>query len=332
MKYAVIGLGAVGSIVGGLLARSGEDVLLIGKKTQVQAINKNGLRIDGFEKKPILLKNVKTSSDFSLLEDVDVIFICVKSQDTEELAIKIREHLKESAVLISLQNGVRNKETIENITKTKTLSGIVLFNAFYSKPGYVTFSLKGAVLIEDDDSVNPDVFISLKKSGLKIDTAKNFRGFLYSKLIVNLQIAVTALTDQTIRESIIDNITRKILVATMSEGIEIVENSGIVLEKLPEIDPKKMVKTLSRFGSITLRIGSRLTGLNDTARNSMWQSLARGKPTEIDYINGEIVKLAKNNGLAAPINSKLVELVKEAEKKHLTKSFEPAELKEILKL
>jgi len=332
MKYAVIGLGAVGSIVGGLIARSGEDVLLIGKKNQVQVINKNGLRIEGVEKKAVLIKNVKTSSDFSSLKDVDVIFFCVKSQDTEELAVKIKEYLKESAVVISLQNGVRNKDVIENITKSKTLSGIVLFNAFYSEPGHVTLSIKGDLFIEEDDSVSPNIFRSLEKAGLKIKTAKNFQGFLYSKLIVNLQIAVTALTDQTIKESIIDNITRKILVAAMNEGIDVVQKSGIVLETLPEIDPRKMVKTLSRFGSITLRIGSRLIGLNDNARNSMWQSLARGKTTEVDYINGEIVKLAKNNNLDAPINEKLVELIKEAEKKHLTKSFEPAELKEILKL
>lgn len=332
MKYAVIGLGAVGSIVGGLLAKSGEDVLLIGKKNQVQAINKNGLSVDGVGRKTILIKDAKTSSDFSSLKDIDIIFVCVKSQDTEELAISIQEYLKKSAIIISLQNGVRNSEVIENITKRKTLAGIVLFNAFYSKPGYVTLSIKGNLLVEEDGSVNPDVFRFLKNTGFKIKTVKNIKGFQYSKLILNLQIAVTALTDQTIRESITDNITRKILVATMNEGIEIVQKSGIVLETLPEIDPRNMVKTLSRFGSITLRIGSYFIGLKVNARNSMWQSLARGKPTEVDYINGEIVNLAEKNNLVAPINTKLVELIKEAEKKHLTKSFEPAELKEILKL
>lgn len=332
MKYAVIGLGAVGSIVGGILSRSEEDVLLIGKNNQIQSINKNGLRIEGIQKKPIIIKNLKTTSDFSSLKDVDVIFFCVKSQDTEELAKKIKKYLKKSVVIISLQNGVRNKDMIKNIIKSETLSGIVLFNSFYIEPGYVRLTIKGDLLIEKDDSINPNVYRLLEKTSLKIKTANNFKGLLYNKLIVNLQIAVTALTNQTIKESIIDKTSRKILVATMKEGIEIVQKSGIVLETLPELDSRKMVKMFSRFGSITLRIGSRFIGLNDNARTSMWQSLMRDKPTEIDYINGEIVDLAKNNNLNAPINTRLVELIKEAEKKHLIKSYEPIELKEILKI
>ena len=72
--------------------------------------------------------------------------------------------------------------------------------------------------------------------------------------------------------------------------------------------------------------------IKGNARTSMWQSLSRGKSTEIDYINGEIVNLARKNNLKAPINTKLVELIKEAERKHLTKSYEPNELKKVLKI
>ena len=100
---------------------------------------------------------------------------------------------------------------------------------------------------------------------------------------------------------------------------------------MKSINPKKIINRLSFYNTIILKIGSKIMRLKD-ARTSMWQSLSRGKHTEIEYINGEIVNLARKNNLKAPINEKLVEKIKEAEKKHLTKSYKPSELKNLLKI
>jgi len=118
----------------------------------------------------------------------------------------------------------------------------------------------------------------------------------------------------------------------MKEGINVVEKSGISLKTLPDIDPRKTIWRLSLLNSIILNIGSRLMKIKGNARTSMWQSLSRGRPTEIDFINGEIINLARKNNLKAPINAKLVELVKEAEKTYSTKSFESSELKKLLNI
>jgi len=334
MKFAVIGLGAIGSIVGGLLAKSGENVILIGKKNQVEIINQKGIRIDGVNGS-IVVENVHASTDLSLLNNVDVIVICVKSQDTQNLANSLKKHTKKSSLLISLPNGVRNSKILKDTTGNKVVSSIVLFNALYSKPGKVELTFKGGLLVEADNSsldVVKCLLNSLKKEGLESKIVDNIEGFLWSKLIVNLQIAVTALTGQTIKESIIDKDSRAVLIATMKEGIYVLEQSGISFKTLPNIDPRRIIRRLSLFNSTLLKIGSRIMGLKENARNSMWQSLSRGKSTEIDYINGEIVNLARKNNLNAPINTMLVELVKEAEKTHATKSYEPSELKELLKI
>ena len=329
MKYAVIGLGVVGSIVGGLLAKSGEDVILIGKQHQIEVINQKGIKIEGING-TIIVKNIQASASLSSVKDVDIVFVCLKSQDTKELANNLRKHIGKSALIVSLQNGVRNTKALRDATGNKVLSGIILFNALYSEPGEVTLALKGGLLLENDTK-NKDVLLSLlNNAGLKTKVVDGIEGFLWSKLILNLQIAVTALTGQTIKESIVNKDSRKILVATMKEGVEIVEKSGITLEPLPEIDPRRIMRRLNRFDSMMLCIGSRFMGLKENARNSMWQSLSRGKQTEIDYINGEIVHLAEQNNLKAPINTKLIELVKEAERKHSTKSFAPSELKDLL--
>ena len=333
MKYTVIGLGAVGSIVGGLLTKSGENVVLIGKKNQVDIINQNGIRINGI-KGSILVKNVHASYDLSSIKDVDLIIICVKSQDTENLANNLKQHIKKSALILSLQNGVRNSTILNQITGNKAISGIVLFNALYSEPGEVILTIKGGLLIEDEKSFSEAIdglLNSFKMVGLSSKSAEDLQGFQWSKLIVNLQNAVTALTGQTIKESIIDSASRSILIATMKEGMYVLEKSGISIKTHPDMDPKKIINRLSYYNSIILKIGSKIMRLQN-ARTSMWQSLSRGKRTEIDYINGEIVNLARKNNLKAPINEKLVEKVKEAEKKHLTRSYEPSKLKELLNI
>ena len=228
MKYAVIGLGAIGSIIGGLLTKSGEDVVLIGKKNQVDTINKKGIRIDGINDS-ILVENVHASNDPLVLCNVDVIIICVKSQDTQNLANDLKEFVKKSALLISLQNGVRNLEILRDTTGSKTFSGAILFNALYSKPGEVELTIKGRLLLGADNlcyNIVNHIVNSLKKEGLESKIVEDIEGYAWSKLIVNLQNAVTALTGQTIKESIINKDSKVVLIATMKEGIYILEQSG----------------------------------------------------------------------------------------------------------
>jgi len=329
MKYAVIGIGAVGSIVGGLLAKSGEDVTLIGKPYQIDVINQKGLKIIDVNGTTIL-KDIKISKDLLLVKDVDIVFICVKSQDTKQLANDLKNILNKSTLIISLQNGVKNAQVLKDITGNKVLSGVVLFNALYEKPGEVTLTIRGRILLEKNKE-NLDILVkSFYKAGLKITLVDGIDGYLWSKLILNLQIAVTALTGQTIRQSIANKDTKNIIVATMKEGINVVQKSNIKLEVLPEVDPKKMIKRFSSLGSFFLIIGSSLIGIKKDARNSMWQSLSQGKQTEIDFINGEIITLAKKYKMQAPINKKIVELIKKAEQQHQLKTYEPQELKKIL--
>lgn len=334
MKYAVIGLGAIGSILGGLLTKAGEDVVLIGKKEQVEIINTEGIRIDGIHGS-IAVENIHVFTDLSLLGNVDVVIICIKSQDTQNLANDLKKFVNKSALLISLQNGVRNLKILRDTAGNKAVSGAILFNALYSKPGEVELTIKGGLLLEADNSSYDTIKYlvnSLKKEGLDVKIVDDIEGYAWSKLVVNLQNAVTALTGQTVNKSISDKDSRAILIATMEEGLNVLEQSGISINTLPDIDPRRIIRRLRLFNSTLLKIGSRIMKIKANARTSMWQSLSRGKPTEIDYINGEIVNLAKKNNLKAPINTKLVELIKEAEKTHATKSFESSKLRELLKI
>ena len=332
MKYAVIGLGAVGTVIGGLLTHAGEDVVLIGKPAQVEKLQKQGIFIRGLKGMDRMHAD-QVSSDVSHVQKADVVFICVKSQDTQPLAEQLRGHLKDTALLVSLQNGIHNATVLKRHTGKPTVAGIVLFNAVYHQPGEVNVALKGDLLLDrhpDHLETLEQISSLFSRNGIHTTLMEDIRGYQWSKLLVNLQIAVTALTGQTIKKSILDRDTRNILVATMKEGVSVCEQAGIPLHTLPDIDPQKMLWRLSTLPPLILKMGSYFMGIKEGARNSMWQSLSRGKPTEIDYINGEIVKLAQQHNIKAPINQKLVDLIKKAEQTHSTKSFQPAALKQCL--
>ena len=334
MKYAVIGLGAIGSIIGGLLAKSGEKIILIGKKNQVEEIRKKGIKINGINNS-ISIDNVTVSTDLSLISNSDIIIICVKSQDTQNLAEELKKFIKKSTLIISLQNGIRNSKILKQITGNAVLSGIILFNALYIKPGEVTLTLKGGLILETNSLYNIQVENLIKiLNKFKIESIleTDIEGFLWSKLVVNLQNAVTALTGQTIKESIVNKDSRAIIIASMKEGLDILKKLKIPYKTLPDIDPKITIRRLTILNSVLLKFGSRILKLDETARSSMWQSIYRKRPTEIGYINGEIVDLAKKNDLKAPINTKLVELVKDVEKTNKIKGYEPLKLREILNI
>ena len=334
MKYVVVGLWAIGSLIGGLLSKSDEDVVLIGKEKQVRILNEKGLKINGF-KNPIFVENINVSTDLSLIKNADIIFVCVKSQDTKNLAENIKKHLSKNSIIISFQNGVRNAQIIKEITLVKTLSSIIFFNAVYFKPGEVELTMDQGLIIENDETCSDKlktVVEILNKEKLKAELVDEIDGFLWSKLIINLQNSVTSLTGQTIKESIIDKDSRKILIAVMKEGLEVLKQTEIVVKTLPDIDPEKLIRRMSMLNSTMLKIGSKIMNIKKNARSSMLQSISRGKPTEIDYINGEIVSLAKKNNLNAPVNAKIVELVKKMEKKQFERDFKPSELRKILKV
>ncbi len=332
MKYAIVGLGAVGSIIARYLMEAQEHVVLLGKNDHVESIKKQGLIIDG---KQYLNDTLNITNDFAMVSGVDVVFVCVKSQDTEPVAHLMQKHLKKNTLIISLQNGVHNAQVLRDITKVKAISGVVLFNAVSSSPGVASLTMKGGLVLEfsnEHASALSEIKNLFKSQGLDVRFVFDIEPVLWSKLIVNTQIAVTALTGQTIRESMKNRDSRIIIIATLREALFIVKQVKIPLRSLPGIDPKRIIRILRFLGPFSAVLSKIVLGMKDDARNSMWQSLSQGKTTEIDYINGEIVHLADQKYLKAPVNTKLVELVKKTETRIFEKPFQPHDLRKILKL
>lgn len=330
-KIAVVGAGAIGSVLGGLLAHAGEDVTLISRKAHIDAINKNGLFMDGV----LGELKIKVKATEKLNFKPDLVLLPVKTQDVEKACEEIKPYVKDIPI-VTMQNGVRSDEIASSVFgKENIISCVVNFGAMFLEPGKVTYRRKGFLIIGEAFSknrkrVNEIALILNKAKYIKTEISNNIHGAHWTKLlgnlIVNCQAAMTGLTLGECGEY---SILRKIVVMILREAFQVIEKVGIKLEPLPTVRPS-LFRTLTKLplplSSLVIRILSRRFG---KALSSTLQSILRGKPTEIDYLNGEIVRLGKKMSIPTPYNSKVVELVYEVEKTH--KFYSPGDLKKIFK-
>jgi 2-dehydropantoate 2-reductase len=314
-KIAVVGAGAVGSLLGGLLARAGKDVTLIGRPEHVEAINKNGLHIDG-----ILGEfTVPIQAEETVRFRPDLVLLTVKMTDLETTCRQIAPYVTDIPIL-TLQNGVRSDAIAGNILGEQNIvGGIVLFNAKFLNPGHVTYGRKGALVIGEAFQENGkrvrDVgdLLSLVTN---ISTCDNIQGARWTKLLINiLGNSLEAMTGESLRACMNIRGTRRVGTLILKEALEIIEKNRIWLVPLPDVPITAFKPIIKSPLLVASRMLQFVTGSTDTVTSTL-QSLRRGKPTEIDYLNGEIVQLGRKINIGTPYNSKVVELIREIEKTH----------------
>jgi 2-dehydropantoate 2-reductase len=337
MKLAVVGGGAIGGLVGGLLAADNKDVTVVGRQDFADTVRSSGLsikRIDG----EILNIRPRVTTSIRDIKSADALMLCVKSQDTVEVCESIKDYISPDMIIFSLQNGVRNRDLIRSVLKNnRIVRTVVMFNSVYIKPGEISQGSDGSLIVEDltwaRETVN---FIndSLKKAGLGCIYEDNIEGVMWSKLLFNLMNAVAAATNLGAKDIMADPDTSRIARETLKEGKRVVIGSGRTLKNMGGTSINALLFLLSTPLFFKRLMLSRMNK-TDVVMPSTLQSILRGRKTEIDYLNGEIVRLAGETGLDAPVNKALVEAVKAVEvsmEEGSAKFYSPAELKELISL
>jgi 2-dehydropantoate 2-reductase len=312
-KIAVVGAGAIGSLLGGLLARAGNDVTLIGRPGHVEAINKTGLHIEGVLGEFTIPVHAKNSLDFK----PDLVLLAVKMIDMETTCRQIAPYVRDVPI-ITLQNGVKSDEIAGHVFGERNIiGGIVLFNAQFINPGRVTYGSKGALLLGNVSPGNEKRVMdigSLLNRIIPTTFCDNITGARWTKLIMNVfGNCLDAMTGESSRMCMKIPGTRRIGTHILKEAFKVIGKAHIRLAPLPNVP----IKTIRLIINLPLPVASRLLQFiaRDTPSSTL-QSLRRGRPTEIDYLNGEIVRLGKRMNIATPYNSKVVELIREVEATH----------------
>jgi 2-dehydropantoate 2-reductase len=290
---AVLGAGAVGCYFGGMLARAGAPVTLIGRARHIDVVRQKGLC---FESQKIRASiPVSASTDVADVRDADLVLFSVKTVDTEQTARQLLPHLKRGAIVTSLQNGVDNVDRIRSVAGIDAVSAVVYVAAEMTAPGCVRHTGRGDLIVGPPSKVVEAVAGVFQRGAVPCLVSDNIQGALWMKLITNCAYnAVSALTRTRYGRIMQNAETRHVVMQAVEESIAVADAAGV---RLPEGDARETVRTLGAEAMVN--------ALSSTA-----QDIVRGKHTEIDSLNGYVVRRGRELGVATPINQALYALVK----------------------
>lgn len=317
-KIAVFGAGLIGAHVGGRLAPHA-DVTLIGRPWLMEALA-TGLRVTDLEGFDLNLQpgDFRMTTDPAGLEGADLVLVAVKSLATKEAAEAIAAHAPPAAPVISLQNGVSNPEILRaGLPGRAVLAAMVPFNVSQPAPGqFHRGTGVGKIVIEADEALLP--FLPLfEEAGVAVEASSNIVGVQWGKLLINLNNAVNALSGVSLMEELRQRDYRRAWALCMREGLALVKKAGITpVDALPmplDLLPAIMSLPDRLYFFVVSQAGGGRSRVDPLARSSMADDLAKGRRTEVDQLNGEIVRLAARLGRKAPVNARMVELVRAAE-------------------
>jgi len=298
MIIAVVGSGAMGSLIGGLLREAGADVNLYStNREHVEKIKLNGLVIEGIGGERTIQINATTNIEE--IGVVDLIIIFVKSYDTRTAADSARKIAGANSSVLTLQNGIGNVETLESLYgKERVLAGTTDAAATIVSPGRVKHTAGGNVYI---GSLNGEITFRVKEivalfreAGFNAHATDNAIGMIWTKLILNLAINPPGTILRVICRGLVDNdYARALMKEIINEALQIAEKRGIQL-----------------LYADMVQAAYDLAEKNADSQNSMLQDFLKGKRTEIDFISGAIVREGKQIGIDAPVNRTMNDLVK----------------------
>jgi 2-dehydropantoate 2-reductase len=334
MKICVFGTGAVGGWIGGAWASAGLDVSLIGRKSVAAEVGRHGLTIsDGSGDGPtpsihLPAGTITCTPDAAICAEADVILVTVKSTDTKKAAEALSRHARKDAVLISFQNGISNPDRLrEWVPGRRVLTGVVPFNVVRLGQGRWHKTVAGE-LIAQDDEVTRAIQERVGKRPGSMRLVEDMLPVAWSKLLINLNNAVNALSGKPLLEQLKDRDYRQVVAKTMDEALAAMKLAGIVPAKMGLVAPQSLPNVL-RLPNLLFAPFLKAQKIDPEGGSSMAEDLAAGRPTEIDYLNGEVVALARRHKRNPRVNAAIVQLVKEAEA-GVERRWSGAELRERL--
>jgi len=301
MKTVIIGAGAMGGLFGGLLTLSGEEVWLVDIwKEHIDAIRSKGLTIE--EKGKAQAVSVNATSDIVSIGKADLILYFVKSYHTEKAVSDSLVLEKEDTVFLTLQNGLGNEETIcKQVDRKKVVLGVTGQGATLLGPGHIRHAGWGKTYVGELDGRDTErsdrISHMFLKAGIETEVSSCIHDLVWEKLFINVGInALAALLGLKNGQLLDYPETMRLMEALVSEAVEVAHRKGIRIEVNP-IDRVRGVIEATREN-----------------RCSMGQDLDRKRRTEIDAINGAVVREAEHLGIPVPYNRMITDLIKVIEK------------------
>jgi 2-dehydropantoate 2-reductase len=296
MKVAVMGAGAVGCYYGAMLARAGHEVVLIGRPAHVEAVRARGLRLEAQSFDEHVPMAASTEPD--AVQGADLVLFCVKSTDTEAAAAQIASHLAPGALVLTLQNGVDNDERARSVLRSHEVAAAVVYVATgMAGPGHVKHNGRGELVIAPS-ARGEEVAQALRAAGVPTEISDNVRGALWAKLVLNCAYnALSAITQLPYGVLVKNDGVPGVLRDVVAECLAVARAEGVTIPGDIDAAVAGIARTMPAQFSSTA------------------QDLARGKRSEIDHLNGFVLRRGEALGVPVPANRLLWTLVRLLEDK-----------------
>jgi 2-dehydropantoate 2-reductase len=311
----VYGAGSIGCYVGGRLAATGAPVTFVGRPRLAAEIRQHGLHLTDWQGADLRVPadQVHFETQPAAARDADLVLVAVKSAGTEAAGRELAAVLKPGASVVSFQNGLHNAEVLAaQLPGRAVLTGMVEFNVVSRGKGAFHHGSEGGLAVQEHTAVEP-FLAAFAAAGLPLRRYGDMRTVLWSKLLLNLNNAINALAGVPLKEELAQRAFRRCIALAQRELLGLLAAAGIEPARL-KLPPKLIPSLLSVPDAVFRVLAGRMLAIDPLARSSMWEDLQAGRATEIDWLNGEVVRLAQSLGRHAPVNGRLVALVLEAEK------------------
>lgn len=290
---AIMGAGAVGCFHGARLALAGEEVVLIGRPALVDAVRANGLRFDSGGRSVTVA--VGATDDPAAVAGAELVLVCVKSGDTETAGRAIAPHLAPGAVVMSLQNGIGNADRLAAVLGREVQPAAVYVAARMLGPGHVEHLGRGDMMIGEGPA-SAAIAARMGRAGIPVTVSADTLRAQWSKLVLNCTLnAISALTRQPYGPILAAPGAEPLLRGILDECLAVARAEGVDLP--------------ATLWDDVVRLCAAMPG----QYSSTAQDMMRGRPTEIAYLNGEIVRRGQVAGIPVPLNGLLVMMVGLAE-------------------
>jgi len=328
MTITIYGSGAIGGVVGAFMANAGEDVLFVDKAVEhVHAMNSTGLRIRGWKSLQIGARAVVPKD---LKGPLGLVFLAVKSQDTEAALDTIAPLAGPDTVVVSLQNGMNPPAIAKRLGAERVVGAFVSFPADWQGPGHIEQGGMGNIWIGEWDgraatertqggsAERLSRIRQLLSHAVNAHITDNITGYLWSKQIDCSLLFAQTVGDQTFADTFGNPRYQPVLTALVGEGVGVALAAGVALESFGAFEPLKLRPRTAdeeREARAVLNRFADQTRNQIKVRSGPWRDLAvRSRPTEIDYMVGWVIGEGRRRGIAMPLNEALVQQVKDLER------------------
>jgi 2-dehydropantoate 2-reductase len=303
----VMGAGLIGTYVGGRLAAAGVDVRFIGRASFGERVAQ-GLCLSDLDGGRWSVPRLNWHTELPPADPApSLVLLCVKSAATASAAAQLQARLPQGSVVLSLQNGVDNAAQAQQAAPgLQVLPGMVPFNVAQPEAQRLHQGTSGTLMAADDPALRPWVPV-FGAAGLPLQLRPDMLAVQWAKLLLNLNNPVNALSGRPLRAQLLDRDWRACTAALMEEALQVLQAAGQPVARLTPLPPGLLPALLRAPTPVFRVLAARMLRIDDEARSSMADDLAKGRPPEIDALCGPVVRLGRTVGRPTPRNQAMVE-------------------------